>query len=248
MNFSDTTNKNGLIQMCETYTALDDTGITSDSTLLAKFTNLINEALNDVMPVIMSKIDGIRFDDANHSGAPTGTASLVSGTSRYTYATDASSNPVLNISKVWVQSPSSPNYDVLLTKVLPSDPEFNDVISPLSSATGTPTMYAELDGRVHLYPIPNYSQSDAIKFLFERAASYFTAADTTKKPGIPSIFHNLLALRASRTYVSIYKPQNTTLLSYLNAEIARKDQEIDALYNKRSPEQAIMTVDNDTCA
>ena len=58
MQFSDTTNKNGIIQQIEFRTNLGDTGISGDATLLKQFTGQINDAYMKAVGIIIAA-DGI---------------------------------------------------------------------------------------------------------------------------------------------------------------------------------------------
>ena len=54
MPFSNTTTKGGLIQGCERWTNLGDAIISGDTTLLKQFTAAINEAYDELLPIIFS--------------------------------------------------------------------------------------------------------------------------------------------------------------------------------------------------
>ena len=82
MQFSDTTNLNGLIQRCELLTGLGDTGISGDATLLKHFTSLINQTYHKVVTMILQSQDEWDFDDKNHTDYPILTTDLVVSQSR----------------------------------------------------------------------------------------------------------------------------------------------------------------------
>jgi hypothetical protein len=83
MVFSDTTNKNGAIQLCEFYCALGDGGISGDTTLLKRFTALLNIAGSEVWHLIFALNGGWKYDDSNYTDLPQATQTLTAGTAKY---------------------------------------------------------------------------------------------------------------------------------------------------------------------
>ena len=89
MEFSNTTNKNGIIQLAEDYTDLGDGYISGNSTMLKKFTAWANETGDDLWFAIWSSMGSWQWDDSNQTDLPQATTDLVSGQSRYTMPTSA---------------------------------------------------------------------------------------------------------------------------------------------------------------
>jgi len=84
--FSDTTNKNGLIQRCETYTGLGDGGISGNAVLLKQFTALLNSATYKAITMIFDSQDDWDFDDNSITTTyPIVTRALVAGQRDYKF-------------------------------------------------------------------------------------------------------------------------------------------------------------------
>lgn len=200
--FSDTTNKNGLIQLCERNLSFADGAISGDSTLLKQFTADINLALDDVFSKIF-KVGGTwQFDDSNQTDYPIITTNLVSGQRDYSFTTDGSGNLILDIYKVVVTTPGGLGVEIKpIDQQAPHTANINpDSFIDNQNASGTPTRYDKTANGIFLDPIPNYNSTNGLKIFINREGSYFTTADTTKKPGFAGLFHEYLALHASYRY------------------------------------------------
>lgn len=196
MQFSDTTNKNGLIQRCEDYAGLGDAGISGDSTLLKKFTGYINSAYHKVVIMILRSQDEWDFDDINHTDYPILTTDLVANQQDYTIP---ASEKVLKIKSLEVTYDGTNWY-----KATPLDK------SELSIPTDTTTIgnnfsqtqpYYDIQyNAVFLYPIPDAAVTGGLKLQWTREIDEFTSSDTTQEPGIDEAFHPMLALDATLQY------------------------------------------------
>lgn len=240
--FSDTTNKNGIIQTCEFWTNLGDTGISGDSTLLKVFTTRINEAFDRLMPLLLSYCDKPRWDDLNHTDLPIATLNIVSGQSDYSVATDDNSLNILNLTGLSILPSSTATLYVELERMTMDDPRAQAAMSPNSTDTAIPTHFLEVGNTVFLHPQPNYSVAAGIKIFFERDPSYFLSTDTTKKPGIPRPFHGLLPLYASHDWLIVNKPDNQMLITRVETQITRREKELSALISSRVPTHNYMTM------
>lgn len=238
--FSDTTNDTGLIQLCERQTGLGEAGITGNSLLLKQFTGLINDAFDELMPLLLSYCDKPRWDDLNHTDLPIGTVNIVSGQADYSVTVDDNSLDILNITDVRILTSSSGTEYATLERMLLDDSLALDAMSPNPSNTGIPSHWLESNNVIFLYPEPNYSATNGIKLFFEREASYFASTDTTKEPGIPKPFHNLLADIASFVWILENKPSNTAKITRLEAKIERKKKALKDLISARNPIKAVM--------
>ncbi len=240
--FSDTTNKNGIIQTIEFWTNLGDGGVSGDTTLLKVFTARVNEAFDRLMPLLLSYCDKPRWDDLNHTDLPVGTFNIVSGQPDYSIATDDNSLNILNLTGVRILGSSTATAYSELERMTMDDPRAQTAMSPNSLDTGVPSHFLEVGNTVFLYPNPNYSATSGVKIYFERDPSYFVSTDTTKKPGIPRPFHGLLPLYASYDWLIVNKPDNQVLVTRLEAQIARREKELKALISSRVPTRSKMTM------
>lgn len=236
MQFSDTTNKNGLLQECEFWCNLGDAGITGDTTLKAQFTSRINRAYDAIAPILFSYGDKMRWDDTNHTDHPIGTTNLISGQNDYQFLSDDNGLSILNITDVMIlDSSSSTEYRQLRRITLDEGEDALRAMSPNPTDAGVPYAFVEKDNTVFLLPEPNYNATAGLKIFFERVPDYFTSADTTQTPGIPTPFHPLLALHASRDWLAVYKPENTLLIGTIEREIAKKEAALRQAVNVRNP-------------
>src|SRR3990167_3528532 len=221
MVFSDTTAKNGLIQSFEFWTRMPDGTVTG--TFLKQITGRINAAFDMLMPRLLSYSDQIRWDDVNHTDQPIGTTNLVSGQADYKITEDENSLDILNLIAVRIYDSASGTEYKPLIRMLPDDERALDALSPNPSITGTPTHFLESGNKSFLYPEPNYSATNGIQLFFEREQSYFLSTDTTKEPGIPKPFHELLVLYPALDHNAVHRSKEAQLLVELRSRILKKE-------------------------
>ena len=68
--------------------------------------------------------------------------------------------------------------------------------------------------------------------MFQRQPEYFTTSDTTKEPGIPSVFHDIPALIASNKFAK--SKQMRELARELDAEVEKRMETLRRFYSKRN--------------
>jgi hypothetical protein len=237
MVFSDSTNKNGLVQRFEFWTRLSDGEVTG--TLLKQVTALFNEGLNRVMPLLLSYSDFIRWDDTNHTDAPIGYITITSGQPDYKLGEDDNSLDILNLTKVRVLPSTTATVYQELERMTLDDERVAEAMSP--SITGVPTHFIENGANLYLYPNPNYTKALGIELFFGREPSYFASTDTTKEAGIPKIFHELLVLYASQDYVSVFRPSDTNTLTIIQDKITKIERDLKNFIDLRNPTRVRMT-------
>lgn len=233
IQFSNTTTKNGLIQHCEDECGFNDGDISGNTTLLAKFTAYINNALDDVFALLF-KAGGIwQFDDINHTKYPEIKTNLVSGQRDYPFTTDEQGNLVLDIYKVMVMNDEGIFQEIFqVDKESANNSNVNvDSFIDGQDLSGQPVRYDMSANGIFLDPIPNYSETLGLKVFINREASYFTTSDTTKKAGFTGLFHYLLVLLPSLKYARIH-----TLPQYdrLELETAKMKKELSDNKGRRS--------------
>jgi hypothetical protein len=215
MQFNNTSSKNGIIQQCETLCNLGDGGITSNTTLLAKFTEWVNQACLKVESAIISVDKNWKWDDYNYSDFSRATANLVSGQRDYTLPAASSTgnaSELLRVNKIAVlDTNSTPQERTLIPTNLP-EADLNNIYS----ASGLPVYYKLIGNSVKMWPAPSSTQvtlTGGLIVYFQRTHAPFTTSDTTKEPGFPETYHDLVPLYASSVYLL---PINTNLsVSYL---------------------------------
>lgn len=201
IQFSDTTTKNGLIQVCEDEVFGNYGDISGNTDRLYQFTRLLNEGLNRVTSLILKANGRWQWDDSNNTDLPIGTTDLVTtaGSEQQDYSFNVSHLKVLGVEVL--------NADGDWVNLIPIDQL--DITNSENSVTdflktpGMPQYYDKLGASIFLYPKPLASavtDSGGLKVRFQRPPSYFVYTDTTKVPGFNSLHHNLVALIASRDY------------------------------------------------
>lgn len=196
--FSDTTTKKGIIQEIETECGFRDGDISGNTTLLKKFTSSVNLALDDFWAIAIPASGKWQLDDSNQTDYPIITANLVSGQRDYAFSSDGSSNLILDIYKVLAANSSG-----VFTELAPVDQQNGpDVAAFLDgrNGTGIPSRFDKTGNGLFLDPIPSYNYTNGLKVLINREASYFTSSDTTKKPGVPGIFHRYFVINPAFSY------------------------------------------------
>jgi len=244
MEFSNTTNKDGIIQTIEFWTRLPDGEISGTSILLKQITGRVNRAFDKIMPSLLSYSDYIRWDDINHADRPIGTVDITSGQSDYTITEDDNSLDILNLTRVRIYSSSSATDYIELKRMNIDDDRALEAMSPNSS--GTPSHFLEKGNTIFLYPEPNYSSTDGLQLFFEREQHYFESGDTTDEPGIPKPFHELLALFPSYDYVLVHRPDDTNTLTAINNRIFGIENDLEDMISKRNPTRSRLTISNDS--
>lgn len=228
--YSNTTTKAGILQQLEREIGAPDAYISGDSTRLKQFTADINLALDDFTAIAIQSSGTWQFDDTNHTDFPEGTTALVDGQRDYALTADENGNLLLDIHRVFIK-PSATATEYV--EVYPRDKQselgvtgFNDGLA----TEGQPSYYDKTGNIISLDPIPSYSVSAGLKVLFNREASYFTTSDTTKKPGVPTLFHRYFVLRPAEDYA---RRNNLANYPLIRAERLQMEQSIKEYFGLR---------------
>lgn len=234
IQFNNTTDLNGLIQICERLTTLGDGGISGDSVLLKQFTSSINDAYDEIMPLVLASDGRFQFDDYNNTTLPIATANLTSGTRDYGFTTDSADRAVLQIDKVAIKQDATSDDYYVLNQIDQTDPESRKLITDNASNTGIPSHYDIVGGSIIFDVTPNYSATAGLKIWYSRTPVYFSSTDTTNTPGIPDIFHQLLAVIAAHEWVFTYMPNETTMISRLEKKIQDRKMDLSKFMANRA--------------
>lgn len=212
MQFSDTTNKNGVLQRIEDYTELGDGVITSDTTLAKKITANVNEALYELTTDIMLLQDSFDWDDPYKSDYPVATTSLVADQRDYQF----DNLSFLRLKRVDI------SYDgVNYYRATPFDSTAFFEEKGLGNDTVTDTYFSKTEPMYDpksfgfwLYPVASatdVSNGAKARIEFSRAFDEFTYDDTTKEPPIDRNFHDLIAIGASLKWPKLSNDQYNKL-------------------------------------
>lgn len=225
MQFSDTSNKQGIIQ---DITFL--TGVDTNKYPLADRTRNVNEWMRSVWSWIFQSYGGWEFADDNQTSAPStlpsATQNLTSGTGVYGLPSGA-----LVINRVEILQTDGITWSKLEPIALEQIPWAE---GQFLNAAAMPRFYRLVGDLVKLYPTPNYSVTNGIKVFFEQEMTAFTAADTTAVPGFASTFHRILSLGASYDYAMANSIDDK--VQFLLPQIAAKKADMQKFYQSRFTE------------
>lgn len=170
---------------------------TTSSYPIADKTVDINNALNNYFIIANQYAGNWRpVDDTNQTDYPIVYADIVSGQQDYSFTVDEQGNQILDIYKVRIKNATTGEW-----KTLTQIDQNTITDAQLSVATGgIPTEYYLTANGIFLVQKPNFSLTDGLEISINRTSTYFTTSDTTKKAGIPWVFHEYLALRPSYFY------------------------------------------------
>lgn len=229
MQFSDTTNRTGIIELIEDNTGTQS-ATTSSYTLKTKTRDVNNAYANYFL--IGGQTDGRwQLDDTNHTKYPIITTALTANQQDYTFTVDEQSNQILDIFRVEILD--STGNGVELTPIDQFDIK-GQALTEFMKTAATPLFYDKTANGIILYPKPNYTNSAGLKIYYNRTPDYFVSTDTTKKPGIPDMFHEYLALRPSYQYcLRKGLPQTASL----KADMLAMEDGIRSYYSSRSKDE-----------
>lgn len=193
MQFSDTTNKDGIIQQIEYRINIGDAGISGDATLLKQVTGQINDYYMRATNIIMNADGRWKWDDTNHLNLPSATTDLVADQADYQVLAAVPANASqdwLEVEGVNVKDASGNWY-----KLYPKDrSDFNTPRTERQTVSGQPSSF-DFDGvSIFLDAKPSYASTAGLEVLFNRAPIEFASTDTTKRPGFSTLFHEYLVL------------------------------------------------------
>ena len=236
MTLSETTNNSGLVQRVEFWTRRPY-GTSGDD--LKEIINGLNGAFEKILPYLLAYNDQIRWDDLNHTDAPSGKFNMVANQNDYKVAVDDNSLDILNITHVrTIQATGDTNYQTL-ERIPSDDPRVPEILKPDTSVTGTPGAYVELGNRIYLDTLPANNVTNGIQIFFAREQQYFTVTgtseDDTTEPGFPKPFHELLALHFALDWNAVNRSDDTWLLKWIQNRIAKMESDFQDFINLRNP-------------
>lgn len=246
VQFSDTSNLKGLVQIYEKECGYSYGDISGNTSRLKSFTADVNLALDDFTTRALKASGVWQFDDSNHTDYPFITTTINSGQRDYPFTTDENGNLILQIYKVMVADSSG-----YFREIYPVDQETpnndNENVDSFingQNATGTPTRYDLTANGIFLDLIPNYTREGALKVFINREASYFTYTDTTKKPGVPGNLHKYFALKPALDYSRRNGLKNYNALSIEVTKLERDIDEYFGMRDRQTPKRLIANRQN----
>lgn len=187
--FSDTSTSLGIVQQVRQLMRID-----SGQWATSKIVNSVNNYLDTVAGYAIGADRKFQWDDSNHTKLPIGTTNLVANQSDYSFLTDEQGNRILTLTRIDILD-SDGNW----TQLQPIDQfQIEGGLDQLYTVAAQPLYYDKLaDNIIRLYPKPATSVTSGLKFYFQRNPSYFTAADTTKEPGVANVLHRGFIIAAA---------------------------------------------------
>lgn len=241
MEFSNITSKNGLIQSCESWGGFQDGDISGDDTLLKQFTSRINRRLERYLGMLGGGSRKVMVDDINYTEHPFSTFTITDEQHDYEFTEDQDGNAISDIIAILVKRTAAGSFKKL-DKLSHDDKEAALIMSGDTGRTGTPTKFLERDNSVFFDPKPDFTLAAGGKVFYKRVPSYFLSTDTTKKPGIPFQFHEMLAVAGSYDWLLVHKSNNTVEITRIEKELDRWEKEWRTYISLRAPEKGKITI------
>lgn len=217
--FSDTTDKQGIIQQIEFYTGLGDAGISGNTTLLKQMTGFVNNWYDRIATDILMSDGRFQWDDSNIGDYPIATTNLVSGQQDYTVITDDNVRQIWKVSRVDAKD-STGNWQQL--KQI-DQREISQGFSAYQSTNGTPKEFDWNGFALFLFPTPSYNSTNGLKIMFQREGKPFSATGAdSQAPAIINAFHYLLALGPAYDFAVANGKENRNALRQ-ELELGRKE-------------------------
>lgn len=203
IQFSDSTNKTGLVELLGRETGTQDA--TTASYPLKQKTVDINDALDRFLMLARKACPNIKIDDTNFTGEPLYTQNLTSGTQQYTIATDASSAQIQAVDRVEVELANGQirRLKQLDTDLIGEEDGKDTGLGGYKTTAGSPEKYRIVGKYLFTYPKPNYTTSSGtgLRLYHDRSAFYFASTDTAVFPGINNLFHSYLYKRPAYLWI-----------------------------------------------
>jgi hypothetical protein len=229
--FSDTTNKDGILQRIEQELGLGDAYITGNTQRLKEWTGSVNLSLDKAFHIAFKADGRWNFDDGNHTTYPILTGDIVSGQRDYSFTADSDSNLILDIFRVFYRSSTSaPYYELFPVDVQSANEgDISSFVDGLNGA-GQPSRYDKTATGIFLNTLPLAAVIAGLKIYVNREGSYFTTASTTTMPGFAGLYHEYCVLEPCYRYAraNSLKKQETFKRDYLELEM-----KIEEFYSKR---------------
>lgn len=222
MVFSDSTNLSGIVEQARDIARVDSAQWSTN-----KITNSVNNWLDKIFTYGKWKDRQFRLDDTNHTKLPEGTTNIVAGQSDYSFLTDEQGNRITNLTGASILT--NGKY-VPLELVDRNDTDVNP--ATFGTVSGVPTKYDKIaDNVVRLDMLPVSNITNGLKYYFQRTPSYFTAADTTKQPGVSNDLHRGFVIAAAYDAAFTLGLDN---LPTLTIELQKEEKKLSDYFSSRN--------------
>ena len=227
-----------LLSSIEFWAGFNQGDVSGDTSLKALFTARLNRRLERAFGMIGAGSSLSTLDDTNYSEQPFSLFDIVSGQNDYEFLEDEDGNTISDITAVMIK------VGTLFSKIekLTLDhPDAELIMSP-NAKPGVPTRYIERNNTIFLDPVPNYGLVEGAKLFYKRVPSYFATTDTTKQPGIPVQFHEMLSVGSAYDWLLVNKSNAQVEISRVENELQRLEREFITYNELRNPQRRKLTV------
>ena len=226
--FSDTSTQTGILQQVRKMLRLDATQWPTENVVAST-----NNWMDMVAGYAIGADRRFQWDDTNHTKLPIGTTNLVLNQAEYSFLTDEQGNSILNLTRIDCLD-SNGNWKRL--QIIDQN-EIPGALDEFNETAGTPVFYDKIaDNIIKLYPKPDASITNGLKFYFQRTPSYVVAADTIKAPGVPPILHRGFVIAGAYDGALTLGLQN---LSALGVELAKEEKKMVDFFAVRNTDEVI---------
>ena len=196
----------------------------------------VNSVLSAFLFRAISASGTWQIDYTNHEYFPIIYTNLVLGRRDYTFLTDEEGIMILDIHKVM-----RANADGIYEEISPVDQQNINVDGRVAQMTderdvqGVPECYDKTGNTIFLDPVPSYNYTEGLKVFISREGSEFTVSDTTKKPGVPGLFHDYFWMVPAYERLSSKAKTNAQIAKAdrLLARITKMEANIDKHFRSR---------------
>lgn len=203
--FSDTTNKDGIIQHIERELGFEFGEISGNTDRMAAFTADVNLASDDVA-VVAAEVGSLwQYDDTNHTRYPIIRADLATQQD-YTFTEDQDGFLVNDIYKVMAKFSDTDPYFTLEQEDFGILGAENDRF--MNPGSGPSASYDLIANGIFLENTPTQAVSDGLLLFVSREGTKFVVGDTTKKPGFDQRFHYYLIHHVCEKFARIHNLAN----------------------------------------
>lgn len=202
MQFSDPTNKNGLIQLIEKTFHFGDAKISGNAAELSYWTTLINNWLS-IVNIWIHKVDNEwTYDDFNNGDFPVEVFDFTDNAQNHGIATNGEKDglAIIKVEAYDVASAAWYDLDLMLQK------DMGDNFWGAAADADKPTKYM-LSGGSLITDVPvDTAKSTQYRLTYDQQASLFATDATTKEPGFSKDFHMILVYGPGMDWAGVNRP------------------------------------------
>ena len=221
-----------LIKNFEFWAGMNEGDVSNDTSLKSTVTAGFNRKLERYLGMLGATSNISQVDDTNYTNQPFSLFDIVENQHDYEFLEDEDGNTITDITAVLIKVGNSFRK---LDKLTLEDRNAELVMSPNTTKTGVPTQWLERNNTIFFDPIPNYSLAEGGKLFYKRAPSYFETSDTTKQPGIPVPFHELISISYAYDWNIVHKQNGRVNIQDLRERLDNLEKELITYQQLKNP-------------